>query len=293
MLKIRNIILYFISPFFRIFNKLKVNKKQSFCRLYDSIFERIEEGNVWISVPEFRGSFYIDIRSHILQRLVLEENYEPELIELAIQNISPQKDIIDVGANIGLFTVLFSKLISKDQRVLAIEPTSSAFNYLNMNISKNHVKNSVITFNGIASNKKGVFQLNTIPGKEEYSSVGMKLVHPAIANQKFKTVEVAGDTIDNLVITNQMTPGFIKIDVEGYEYSAIEGAKNTLIKFKPVIMTELDDRLLSNCGHTSEEVISLIESIGYNVFDVSKMSKPNYPFCGDILALPNFKSNIH
>lgn len=285
-IKSRKILYLLLMPFVRVYKRLWGKKEKSAIHTYNSIIDRIEEGHVLIPIPEFEGSFYIDIRSHILSIIIIEKTYEPELVEIVKQNINSNRDVIDVGANIGLFTVLFSKLISKKQKVLAIEPTPSATKYLHLNIEKNNVNNLVIVFNGVASAEKGDYSINVIPGKEEYSSIGTEISHPIVKKYKSEKILVKGDSIDNLVIEYKINPGFIKIDVEGSEYSVIKGAKNTLLKYKPVIVAELYDILLSNCGHTSENVVTFLESIEYNVIDIKRSARPTFPFCGEILATP-------
>ena len=275
----------------RIVNKIRQmqythKRSPQLYEFFDSIIDQIEEGQVRVKVPQFEGSFFVDIRSHILKRIILERNYEPEIIELIKVYLDKNRDVIDAGANIGLFTVLFSKLICNKKKVLAIEPVISAYNMLNMNIIYNDTQDSVITFNGIASNKKGNFCINTIPGKEEYSSIGKKVAHPAVNELKFESVEVKGDTVDNLVKKYDLNPGFIKIDVEGSEFNVFEGLKDTIHNHKPIILSELDDVLLSNCDHSSQEAICFLEGEGYNVFNVRGMEKPEYPFSGDIIAIP-------
>jgi FkbM family methyltransferase len=270
----------------KILRKAGLLDKYSPETVYDSILSSVSEGQVLIPVNEFEGTFYMDIRSHLLRRVILTKQYEPELVKIVKQYCDVEKDVIDTGANIGFFTVLFSRIISDKRKVLAIEPTPSAFNNLKLNINNNNVSKKVITFNGIATVKEGVYPISIIPGKEEYSTVGERPSHPLVQNYEFVTNNVPGNSIDNLAEMNKIEPGFIKIDVEGFEHSVIQGATKTLSKFRPVVLMELSDILLSKCGHSAEEVVLILEGLKYKVVDHEKMERPSFPFVGDILAIP-------
>ena len=146
-------------------------------RTYDEIFRAVA-GTVLVSVPQFEGSFEIESRSHILKRLLVEIAYEAEVVETVRRRIDPGRDAIDVGANIGLFTVLMSGLIASGQRVLAIEPTPGAIRLLRANIQRNQ-RNNVEVFEGAAGSGPGPLTINVIEGMEEYSSLA-PIIHPSV-----------------------------------------------------------------------------------------------------------------
>jgi len=255
-------------------------------RCYDSMFERVEDGSLVVRIPQFRGSFEIDAHSHSLKRALLHTIDGPERTELATRHVAPQKDVLDIGASIGLYTVVFSREISSGNKVLSVEPTPRSRHYLRRNIERNGCTDSVIVFEGLAADAKRSYRLNVIPGMEEYSSLG-DMVHPSIRGKSFEPVEVQGDTIDNLVGQFNLVPGLIKIDAEGAEYLVLSGAIETLKTYQPVILSELSDLLLRTFGHTSRMVIELLEEAGYEVSDALRPGTPVVaPFDGDILAVP-------
>ncbi len=257
-----------------------------FFKTYHSMIESVEGGSLTIHVPDFSGSFEIDFRSHILMRLLRNENYEPNLVKLINAHIDYQKDVIDVGANIGLFTVLFSKTISDVNKVLAVEPTPLALYYLRQNVQRNGCLDSVIVFEGVAKDTKGDCKINVIPGMEEYSSLG-NITHPAVVDNAYEEITVNGDTIDNLVERFNLEPGFIKIDTEGSEYHVLKGALRTIQKTAPIILSELSDDLSANCGANSQIVIELLQDNGYEIRDANDPEIPiKVPFEGNIIAIP-------
>lgn len=267
--------------------KLVINwQRVLFRHLFNSVFDLVEDGSLVVRLSDFGGVFEIGFRSDILMSILRNQHFEPGLARIARTYVDPQKDVIDIGANIGLFTILFSDIISADSRVLAIEPSPAALAYLRRNISRNGCAKSVVVFEGAALSKRAVVQLNIIPGMEEYSSLN-EIVHPVVKRKPHITLEVNGDTVDNFVDQFKLRPGFIKLDIEGAEYSALTGAIKTLIKYKPVILSELSDRLLTSHGDTSKKVIDLLRGHDYTVLDAAEPGLPiRYPFNGEILAIP-------
>jgi hypothetical protein len=149
-------------------------------RPYDRIFHALDnllEGDVLLKVPEFSGTFQMSPRSHLFRRLVHEGTYEPELTRLFLSHIHPERDIIDVGANIGFFTVAGARAL-RTGRVASVEPTVAAFKRLRYNVEKNGVSDRTILINALLSDISGVTEITSVPDKEEYSSIG-GIQHPS------------------------------------------------------------------------------------------------------------------
>jgi FkbM family methyltransferase len=229
---------------------------------YDGIFNTVDSGSAVVRVPDHHGTFEIDCRSHILKQLLCEKSYEPEVVEVIAHHLDPTRDAIDVGANVGLFTVLIARSLHESRRVLAIEPTNGALEYLRRNIERNHCAAKVPIFAGVAADRNGEFPIRVMEGMEEYSSIVAPQHQGPRAGKQFL---VHGETIDSLVQRFDLTPGFIKMDAEGAEYRILSGALNTLRTHRPVIVSELSEALLSALGATSRQVCSLLEANGYLV----------------------------
>jgi FkbM family methyltransferase len=236
-----------------------------------------------IRVREFDGFFSIDARSDLFFRMLQYKSYEPDLAYCCLKYLDRNRDAIDVGANIGFFTVMFAKNL---RRVLSIEPTRGAIERLLRNIDLNSVNEKVDVFEGAASNQTGTIEVNTIEGKEEYSSLG-KMKHPSISGASYSVERAPSTTIDELVAQGSYDPGFIKIDVEGVEHLVLEGAQHVLAKKRPVILSEISGFLLEENGSSAKEVISLIKRHDYDVYDpVNPTAKPGTKDFGNILCFP-------
>ncbi len=264
----------------RIIEKI-TSKKQ---KRYDVIFSNVVGGNIKVFLRSIPGTFEIDVRSHILRKILMTKDYEPEIVNHIFKYFDKDKDAVNVGANIGLFTNLLASNINNKCKVLAIEPTPNAFKLLESNVEINGNREKTILYNGIATEKPGNYKINVIQGNEEYSSIG-KIVHPVIKNRKIIETKVVGETIDNLVKINNLRPGIIIIDVEGAEYSVLKGSINTINNFKPIIISEIVDEFLSNQGSDSKQIINLLEGLGYRITDLED-NEITYPFLGSLIAIP-------
>ena len=225
-----------------------------------------------IKVDEFEGIFTVDCRSDLFKRLLLHKAYEPSLVKFALKYLNKDRDVIDIGANIGFYTVLFAKNLNSG-KVLSIEPTKNAFQRLLKNIKLNQVEDKVILFEGAVLNYIGTTKIKIVEGKEEYSTLG-SLSHPSISKKRYILQEVKTKTIDELVDQYSLDPGFMKVDVEGMEHLVFDGSKDVLKTKRPVILSELSDYLLKKNGSSAIEVINFIRSYGYNIIDTQT---PNIP----------------
>jgi FkbM family methyltransferase len=124
---------------------------------------------------------------------------------------------VDVGANIGSYTVLATAV--RGASSISIEPVPSAYTHLIRNISLNGIRDKVVAHNvGIGS----------IHGRLKFTSAGDSVNHVATEDEVGRTdiIEVDVRKLDEIVGASQ--PILIKIDVEGYEAEVIEGAGDTL-----------------------------------------------------------------
>lgn len=250
----------------RPFIKMKVAWKTE---VVNNFSELLVEDPV-IRVDEFGGVFAIDSRSDLFARVVINKEYEPKFIKYCLKHIDPERDIIDVGANVGFYSVLFAKQL-KTGRVVAVEPTQNALKRLRRNIEMNGVNSRVDIFEGVVSDNIGQLEINTIAGKEEYSSIGVLQQSP-VTGLKHVTEKVKSTTLDELVKSKSLNPAFIKIDVEGAENLVFKGARNVLMEKRPIILSEISDTLLRANGSSSEEVVKLLKECKYDVFDVGNPS---------------------
>ena len=159
------------------------------------------------------------------------EKIEP-LMEYGLKFIRKDDVCIDAGANQGIYSIPFGKIVGSRGKVIAIEPMKYAQKIIKKNSQLNNLKNVKI-FNGVVSDKN----------KQEILDLSKGVGSASITRNfgKKKILRVNSKTIDNLVKNYGLKKvNFIKMDIEGCEFLALNGARKTIQKFKPIICLECD-----------------------------------------------------
>jgi len=257
----------------------------------DTVLDNFSEidKDVVFDAEEFGGTFSINPRSHLIHRLLRNGEYEPRISSLFFHFLQPDRDILDIGANIGFFTVGGAKRLTTG-RVFAAEPTPEAFRRLNENVDRNGVRDRVILFNGLVGPEKGQATINFVPGLEEYSSMN-PLEHFATKEQPVMSKVMPIETVDGIVEQHGLNCALMKVDVEGAEYSVFHGAHRTLDKLRPVVIAEVWAKPNSADGKTGRELVRMFHDIGYNVVDPhDRFVEPGIQDIGEMVCIPKEKA---
>jgi FkbM family methyltransferase len=244
--------------------------------------------NLVLRVPEFRGAFELELRNNLTRRL-LQGGFERSLARIFEAVLAPGMHVVDVGANVGLYSVLAAQIVGPTGRVLAAEPVPTMVALLRSNVARNKLS-QVEIFAGAVTNEPGSCSIEFVEGGEEYSSLG-SIAHPDVPQQNRRRVDVPGETLDSLVAKHGLRPALVKVDTEGAEGLVFTGAGAVLDEFRPAVTSELDDRLLGSLGYNSAKVVDLFAKHQYRVFDESTGEElspgtARGPFIGEIVALP-------
>lgn len=178
--------------------------------------------------------------------------FEYELLSFLHKNYSEQKNIIDIGANIGNHSLFFAKYM-KCKNVYAFEPMQKNTALFNINLSA--MKDKCFLYEIALSNINGKKPLyNT----EINNNGGFSL------NKNEKSIKVLDEIdvvkLDNFGFTDVT---FIKIDVENHENEVLQGAKQTILKNKPTIILENSYYYFSSIFPDPDPHKDFFDEIGY------------------------------
>ena len=139
--------------------------------------------------------------------------------------------VIDVGAHLGRYTIVSSKKVGSEGKVIALEPHPFNFKLLKKSIKENNLTN-VVTENVAASSAPGKLQLY-LPdqdlGYTMHHSIKAEYLNHKYGRASTKFIKVNSNTIDNIVQTYSLSQvNWMKIDVEGAELDVLRGAETTL-----------------------------------------------------------------
>lgn len=176
--------------------------------------------------------------------------FEFEEMSFLIHALSPREIFVDVGANVGAYTILASQVIKS--RSISFEPIPETVKRLEKQIQLNRIEELVdVRPMGVGStNNPLAFTTNS-------DTTNKVSIDSGVENAEFFKVT----TLDEDLTGDG--PYFLKIDVEGFEYSVLEGSKNILKSGKIMaIIIELNQNG-EKFGHTNDEIHEVLNSHGY------------------------------
>jgi FkbM family methyltransferase len=179
--------------------------------------------------------------------------------------VPPGSTAIDVGANIGFFTIKLARWVGEQGLVIAIEPDLENFETLTAKIAAVGLERRVQLHQAAAAAEGGSVRLrrNELhPGDHRIAFGAEGIVVPTV-------------TVDDLVAeAGARTVSLVKIDVQGAEMLVFEGAKRTLSKLRPALFVEIDDRNLADLGSSAHALIAHLEQAGYEMHELAKDGPP-------------------
>ena len=183
-----------------------------------------------------------------------KDHIEAGPVDLLQSYIKPGTFVIDVGANVGFFTLKFGRWISAGGKVIAIEPERINYLRLQRAVAVAGLAATVETVNAAAAETvcEGLLEVNPLhPGDHRLGNNG---------------VPVSLITIDHLVEAHHWPEvSFIKIDVQGAEARVLAGAAETIEKFRPALFVEVDDESLKKYGSNAHQLLTACLRFGYTI----------------------------
>jgi len=192
----------------------------------------------------------------------------PDMAELALirKLLSPKDICIDVGANIGLYTLAMADAVGPEGQVHSFEPSSTTFEVFSKNIAANTL--SQVTANCVALGETaGTSQLivTAESGLTSFTDTGRGTV---IGKSLVQIV-----SLDSYISTHNIgNVRLLKIDVEGFERNVLCGAGAFLKKEESLaILIELEEKNLEAAGSSVEEVWNLLKEAGYCAWRIDRV----------------------
>lgn len=192
--------------------------------------------------------FYLKNDKYIGQRVALGK-YEPYETKLILRQTKTGDTVVDVGANIGYYTILLADKVGKTGKVYAFEPDEISFEILLKNIKENNLKN-IEAINAALGSKIGKLKLHK--SKENFGD--HKLYGRDKDIEKVKIINL-DDYLKNIKIN------LMKIDTQGWEPEVIEGAKNIISKNKPTIFMEYSPASYIQAKLDGQKMMKFLRSV--------------------------------
>ena len=203
-----------------------------------------------------------DSHDKILLETFSKDEYEKATTDAVKKLVKKEMNVINIGANIGYFTLLMARQVGPTGKVLAFEPFPNTAKFLQKNVDINGYKNVEVYIKAV-SNKKG----------KAAFWVGGSSTHSFLSELKTQSypqltkVEVETITIDDLLKEKDSKIDFMMMDAEGSEQYILEGMKQTLETNPDIgIITEYNPYTLKLAETDEMSFLNLIERLGFSIF---------------------------
>jgi FkbM family methyltransferase len=218
----------------------------------------------------------LDIRIKLLTKddsvsqNIFLESYEKETISFLKRIVLPGDIIYDIGANIGYYTLIFSKLAGPTGWIHSFEPSKREFFLLAENIKLNFLNNVYINQFAV-SDFPGIIEMSVFddPAYGAYNTIGLP-THQRVENQIFRKEAVRSITLDEYYAAYSVQkPSILKIDVEGAEMNVLKGGKKLLsCDDSPILVIEICEDTLKGMEIIPDQVLELLRIYSYILFSI-------------------------
>ncbi len=196
-------------------------------------------------------------------------SYQPHTVRLIAATVRPGDFCIDVGAQKGFLTLHLAKAVGPGGHVIAFEPDPRAMEALRSNVQRNGFE-QVRLYScalGESSDASCRFALSHQLGWS--SRFPNDIAKPTVES----TISVRSRRLDDIMAETDVAPethriSFIKIDAEGSEPLVLQGAQETLRRFRPVVHIEVNKSSLQAGGFSPDSIEALLRPLDYQLYAI-------------------------
>lgn len=212
------------------------------------------------------GEFLVLATDQVIPSAIVREGaWAPRDIALFRQHIQPGDVVLDVGANFGHHSVVFSKLVTSSGRVLAIEAQRVMYQLIHANAVLNQCAN-IVPIHAAAGKERSTVTLypTSYDGANNFGALGIDLKAETTSD---KGEEVDAYPLDDLLESHLQgrKSNFVKIDVQAFELFVLQGMREILQRDKPTVFIEISPLWMKRAGYDFREIYLLLKDLGYNL----------------------------
>lgn len=233
-----------------------IDKKFPFLlSIYKKVYSLMaKKGEVKVTIP-FGLKLLVAAKDYGLgMYLRTKGEFEPLQTKLFLESLTEGMTVFDIGANVGYYTVLASKMVGAKGKVYAFEPDPNSVKLLKKNIMLNNYRNVIVVPHAVGR-KDGAAILSIDEANPGESYLG--------GNGSNRQMIVRAIALDSFVHKRKITNvDVVKMDVEGGEVDVLSGGKSFFRKQeKLTLFTECNPRALMRFRHTAMDLVRVIENL--------------------------------
>jgi FkbM family methyltransferase len=206
------------------------------------------------------GNYYLPADAHkdiIINCIRNDQIFEKEVVELAAQYVQPNTSVLDVGANFGQMSILFSNMVGHQGKVYSFDADDWVYEVFCKNIDANNKRGSIVPHFGAVHDKEGEVLLFPEQDFIEFGTYGSYGVdYTGTKGREVRTI-----TIDGLHIQEPIS--FMKVDIQGGDLQAMKGAVKTIARNRMPILFEYEYHFEEKFGMCFQHYVDFVSSIDY------------------------------
>jgi len=216
--------------------------------------------DVSLKIGDHTLSVFSPRKNRIGRALYNDRIWEPEVTAVIQKNTQPGMVALDVGADIGYYTVNLAKRVGPQGRVIAFEPIPEARKRLEQNISTNGYNNITVSPYALG-NQDGIVYL-----EDPFTKSRISLTKSENGSNGANDIKVIIKRMDDLINDLELDRiDIVKMDIEGAEHEALRGMEQSLRKYKPVLVIEVHHEYLPFFNSTADAVLEWLKGVGYRL----------------------------
>lgn len=236
----------------------------------------------------FGHKMFVDTRDiSIAPHLCLDGQWEPQITKVFLETLQEGMNVLEVGANIGYYTVLAATRIGKSGKIYSFEANPEIFEILLHNIAVNGLLERAELINKAVSNKSGTIKfhtLNRLRGASNITGFSQEILNKY--GDEVKVIEVEALSLDEYFNNKDVGIDVIKIDAEGSEALILKGMRKLLAHNPHItIISEFAPSFISATGEDPAQFLEEIMSLGFKLKVIGPGSELRETSVDELLAM--------
>lgn len=193
-------------------------------------------------------------------KIFFNRGFEHKTISVIKKHVKEGMVVVDIGANIGLYSILLSRLVGEKGKVYAFEPDNEIYDILIENLKLSKCFNVEVCRKALSDKNSTV----VLTRPEDNSGDAFNFIKEVTDNSSPNTLQT--ETLDSFLNDRLISEiDFIKIDVEGAELLCLRGAQKTLLKSTSIsIVSECYEKFLQRFNHKVSDLLIYMNNLGYD-----------------------------
>lgn len=238
--------------------------------LGEKLFRLTKTSGLFTQKTQHGFSMELDLSDRLQRLIFIKRAYETETSSALLPFLKTARGFMDIGANVGYFSLL-AKSANPKCHVVAIEPLPLNTEKLLRNKNLNNFE-SLDIVDVCISDEPGTTSFLIPPNNERgWGRIAYKTMFDGHLIQR--TVETIDRIVPKLGVSNV---DVIKMDIEGFEFKALQGMVQTLKTHRPVLCIELNEPCLIDLGTSGDDVLAWLKAQNYKTHYIK--------YSGDLVA---------